>query len=316
MRNVILVVVLSAAAAPAQISFLDPAAKDLFANGAKVEVLAADLQFCEGPVWLTKEQALLFSDIPRNEWRRWTALDGVTTWKVSEGANGNTVDRQGRLLSCQHQARNVVRHEPDGKLTVLAAAFGDAPLNSPNDLVVRSDDSIWFTDPTYGLGKRKREQPGNYVYRIDGKTGALTVVQTEFAEPNGLCFSPDHTRLYLGDSGRKQRVGAFDVLADGTLSKAVFWLPDGSDGMRCDAQGNLYTTSMDGLHVWSKEGKPLALVELDQIPTNCAFGGPEGKDLFVTARTHLYRIAMRVSGAAMPAPAAAKAEAAGKDDKK
>ncbi len=315
MRDLILVVVFSTAAAPAQIELLDAAAKDLFAPDAKVEALASDLQFCEGPVWLAAEQALLFSDIPANEWRRWTAADGVKTWKASAAANGNTLDRQGRLLSCQHEARNVVRHEPDGKLTVLAATFADAPLNSPNDVVVRHDASIWFTDPTYGLGKRKREQPGNHVYRIDGKTGVLTVVQTEFAEPNGLCFSPDHARLYIADSGRKQRVGAFDVLADGTLSKPVFWLPGGSDGMRCDALGNLYTTSQDGVRVWSKDGKPLALIELDQIPTNCAFGGNDGTDLFVTARTHLYRIAMRVTGAPMPAPPAQQ-QAAGNDDKK
>ncbi len=304
MRTCLCVVVCLGAALPAQVSILDPAAKELFAEGAGVETLAADLQFCEGPVWLVEADALLFSDIPANRWLRWTAKDGTRTWKASAGANGNTLDREGRLLSCQHGARNLVRHEADGALTVLAAAFDGKPLNSPNDVVVRADGTIWFTDPTYGLGKRAREQPGNFVYRLDPAGGALTVVQREFDQPNGLCFSPDHKRLYVADSGKGQRIGAFDVRADGTLGEAAFWIAGGSDGMRCDAEGNLYTTQRDGVIVYSPAGKRLARIGLGQIPTNCAFGGPDGTDLFVTARTHLYRIPMRVQGAAMPPPPA------------
>ena len=285
------------------VQILVPAAEELFASNAKVETLATTLQFCEGPVWVPAMAALVFSDIPRNQWLRWTAAEGVGVWKASAGANGNLLDREGRLLSCQHGDRNVVRHEQDGKLTVLAATHAGKPLNSPNDLAVRFDGTIWFSDPTYGLGKRPKEQAGNFVYRLDPATDNLVAVLTEgFDQPNGLCFAPDHQRLYVADSGKGQRVGAFPVAADGSLGTPVFWLDGGSDGMRCDAQGNLYTTARDGVRVYSPAGELLAKVVLAQAPTNCAFGGPTGTDLFVTARQHLYRIPMRVQGAPWPAP--------------
>jgi gluconolactonase len=309
-------VILLAAALPAQFHFHAPAGRDLFADGAEVEVLAADRQFCEGPTWLASEQALLFSDIPKNQWLRWTAAGGVVVWKESAGANGNTLDQQGRLLSCQHGARNIVRHEAAGTLTVLAAAFADKPLNSPNDVAVRCDGTIWFTDPTYGLGRRQREQAGNHVYRLDPATAALVVVQRDFDQPNGLCFAPDHARLYIADSGRPQRIGAFPVQADGTLGAAAFWLEGGADGMRCDHVGNLYATCKGGLRVFSPAGVLLAEVDLAPTPTNCAFGGKDGTELFVTARTHLYRIAMRVRGAPMPAVAEVEEKERGKGKEK
>lgn len=296
---------------PAQVELLDPSAKDLLEADAKIETLSSDLQFCEGPVWLAAEQALVFSDIPAGKLLRWTAKDGVKEWQRSENSNGNTLDLEGRLLSCQHQARNVVRREADGKLTVLADRHDGKLLNSPNDVVVRTDGSIWFTDPTYGLGKRQREQPGSLVFRLDPTTQTLAVVQSDFSEPNGLCFSPDHQRLYIADSGRKQRIGAFPVQADGTLGKPDFWIEGGSDGMRCDRLGNLYTTCLEGVRVFSPAGKHLLTIALDEIPTNCAFGGEAGTDLFVTARKHLYRVPLRVAGAAMPpvAPATKQAPA-------
>lgn len=287
----------------AQVQILEPAAAALFAVDAKVETLSTKLQFCEGPVWLPTEGALVFSDIPANQWLRWTAADGVVAWKASAGANGNQLDREGRLLSCQHGEGNLVRHEADGKLTVLAALHDGKPLNSPNDLAVRVDGSIWFTDPGYGLGKRPQQQAGNFVYRLDPATGTLAaVLRRDFDQPNGICFSPDHQRLYVADSGKGQRVGAFPVAADGTLGKVEFWLDGGSDGMRCDAEGNLYTTARDGVRVYSSKGQLLAKVALAKAPTNCAFGGASGTDLFVTARQHLYRIPMRVHGAPWPAP--------------
>jgi gluconolactonase len=300
-------VAFSFALLPAQVELLDPAAKELIAAEAKIDTLSSDLQFCEGPVWLAKEQALVFSDIPAGKLLRWTAKDGVKEWQPSEQSNGNTLDREGRLLTCQHLARNVVRREADGKLTVLAERHDGKLLNSPNDVVVRHDGSIWFTDPTYGLGKRKREQPGSLVFRLDPQTNSLAVVQSDFHEPNGLCFSPDHQRLYIADSGRKQRVGAFPVQADGTLGKPDFWIEGGSDGMRCDRLGNLYTTCLEGVRVFSPAGKHLLTIALDEIPTNCAFGGEAGTDLFVTARKYLYRVPLRVTGAAMPTAPAVKA---------
>ena len=291
---------LGAGLLPAQIVLHEPSAAALVASDAVVEKLSGALQFTEGPCWLAKEQALVFSDIPAGKLLRWTAKDGVRDWQPAEQSNGNTLDLEGRLVTCQHAAHNVVRREADGKLTVLAHEFEGKPLNSPNDVVVRYDATLWFTDPSYGLGKRKQEQPGNYVYRLDPKQGVLTVVQRDFDQPNGLCFAPDHNRLYVADSGRKQRVGAFDVKADGSLGEPVFWLDGGSDGMRCDRLGNLYTTHRTGVRIYSPAGKHLATIGLAQAPTNCAFGGAEGTDLFVTARTDLYRVPLRVAGATVP----------------
>ncbi|MBM4062051.1 MAG: SMP-30/gluconolactonase/LRE family protein [Planctomycetes bacterium] len=289
---------------PAQVVLHEKSAAELIAADAVVEKLSGSLQFAEGPVWLGKEQSLVFSDIPAGKLLRWTAKDSVQDWQKAEQGNGNTLDLDGRLVTCQHGARDVVRREADGKLTVLADRFEGKALNSPNDVVVRHDGTVWFTDPTYGLGKRKQEQPGNFVYRLDPKQGALTVVQRDFHQPNGLCFSPDHGRLYVADSGRKQRVGAFDVKADGTLGEPAFWIEGGSDGMRCDRLGNLYTTHLAGVRIFSPAGKLLATIGLDQIPTNCAFGGADGTELLGTARTDLYRVRLRVAGAAVPPPPA------------
>ena len=285
----------------AQVVLHDKTASELIAADAVVEKLSGALKFAEGPVWREAEQALVFSDIPAGKLLRWTAKDGVQEWQASEQSNGNTIDREGRLISCQHAARNVVRREADGKVTVLADKFEGKLLNSPNDVAVRNDGTLWFTDPDYGLGKRAKEQPGNFVYRLDPKTGALAIVQRDFHEPNGLCFAPDHNRLYVADSGKKQRIGAFPVQADHTLGAPTFWIEGGSDGMRCDRLGNLYTTHSTGVRIFSPEGKSLATIQLDQDPTNCAFGGTDGKTLFVTARTDLYRVPLLVAGASMPA---------------
>jgi len=291
----------------AQIAIADAAGAELIAADATVETLCDKLQFCEGPVWIAADRARVFSDIPASKLMRWTAKEGVVEWQASEQANGNTLDLQGRLLSCQHAARNVVRREADGEITVLVDRHDGKRFNSPNDVAVRADGSIWFTDPSYGLGKRAPEQPGNFVYRFDPATKTTTVVQRDFHQPNGLCFSPDHGRLYIADSGDKQRVGAFVVQPDGTLSDPVFWLKGGSDGMRCDERGNLYITARTGVRIYSQEGKLLVDIGLGESPTNCAFGGEDGKTLFVTARKALYRISMQVAGAAIaPKPAQAR----------
>lgn len=291
---------------PAQVVHAVPAAAELVAADAVPEALATDRQFLEGPVWLPHERALVCSDIPAGKLLRWTAKDGVTEWKSVANANGNTLDRDGRLLTCQHGARNIVRHETDGGLTVLVAAFAGKALNSPNDLALRADGSLWFTDPSYGLGRRERGVDGNFVYRL-GTDGGLTVVQREFDMPNGICFAPDHRRLYVADSGKHQRIGAFEVRDDGSLGPALFWIPQGSDGMRCDQHGNLYTTSSRAVVVYDPAGKKLLSIGLDQAPTNLCFGGEDGRTLFVTARTHLVRIATKVTGAALPAAPVAPA---------
>lgn len=284
---------------PAQEVSAVPSAVELVPADARPEALATDRQFLEGPVWLPQERALVCSDIPAGKLLRWTAKDGLVEWKSVANANGNTLDRDGRLLTCQHGDRNIVRHEADGGLTVLVASFAGKALNSPNDLALRADGSLWFTDPSYGLGRRERGVAGNFVYRL-AADGQLTVVQREFDMPNGICFAPDHRRLYVADSGKPQRIGAFDVREDGSLGPAVFWIPQGSDGMRCDQHGNLYTTSKRAVVVFDPAGKKLLSIALGEEPTNLCFGGEDGRTLFVTARTHLYRITTRVAGAALP----------------
>ncbi len=300
---------LLAASLSAQVTIHDPAAKELVAADAVIEKLGSGMKFVEGPVWLAREQALVFSDIPRGKLLRWTATGGVQEWRDTEASNGNTLDLQGRIISCEHRARRVVRYEPDGALTVLAERHAGKLLNSPNDAAVRRDGTIWFTDPTYGLGKREKEQTGNFVYRLDPESGEVEIVQRDFDMPNGICFAPDHVRLYVADSGKKQRIGAFAVQHDGTLSKPLFWLDGGADGMRCDCRGNLYATARDGVRIYSPGGDHLATIRLPEVPANCSFGGADLETLFVTARTSLYRVSLQVAGAPIP-PAPRRASAA------
>ena len=301
-----------AAVLPAQVTYHADAGKELVSADAKIERLHTGMKFVEGPVWLPREAALVFSDIPRSKLLRWTEQHGVVDWRDSEASNGNTLDLAGHLLSAQHDGRNLVRwpsgdpngsqqdQQQDQSPMVLATACDGKKFHSPNDLAVRNDGTIWFTDPTYGLGKRKPEAEGNFVYRLDEATGKVTIVQRDFAMPNGICFSPDHGRIYIADSGSKQRVGAFQVAKDGTLSAPLFWLSGGSDGMRCDCRGNLYTTASDGVRIYSPAGVHLVTMRLPEVPANCEFGGADRSQLFVTARTSLYRIDLQVAGATVP----------------
>ncbi|MFN3241324.1 MAG: SMP-30/gluconolactonase/LRE family protein [Planctomycetota bacterium] len=286
-----------AAALPAQVTFHREAGRQLVPADAAIERLGTGMKFVEGPVWLPTEQALVFSDIPNARLMRWTAKAGCVVWRDSEQSNGNALDLQGRLLSAQHRGRNVVRWGKDGKAEVLTAACDGKAYNSPNDLAVRADGTIWFTDPTYGLRGREQHAAGNFVYRLDPASGAVAIVHRGFSMPNGICFAPDHQRLYIADSGSKQRVGAFPIRPDGSLGKAAFWLEGGADGMRCDRLGNLYTTARDGVRIYSPKGERLATIALPEKPSNCAFGGADGRQLFVTARTSLYRVTLRVRGA-------------------
>ncbi len=276
---------------------MDPSGEALVSKDAVVTMLGTGLKFVEGPVWIEKESKLVFSDIPASQLMQWTAAGGVAPLRPSQGANGNTLDGEGRLVTCQHAGRNVIRTEKDGTTTVLAEAFEGKKLSSPNDVTVAKDGTVWFTDPHYGLKKEdKKETEGNWVYRLDPASKKLTVVSREFDMPNGLAFSPNGKRLYIADSGKPQRVGAFDVKADGTLSPAVFWTEGGADGIRVDVKGNLYTTAGDGVRIYNPEGKQIALISLPEKPANCAFGGADFQTLFVTARTSLYSIPLKVAG--------------------
>jgi len=297
MKLTALLTLLAALPLYAQVKIEDPAAEALVATDAKVEKLAGDLKFTEGPVWLAEKKMLIFSDIPAAKLMQWTADKGVTEFRPSENANGNTLDNEGRLVTCQHTGRNVVRTEKDGKITVLVDSHDGKKLNSPNDVAVKRDGTVWFTDPPYGVPKdQKKEQEGNWVYRFDPETKKTAIVCKDFDMPNGIAFSPDEKRLYIADSGKGQRVGAFDVKADGTLSGAVWWAAGGSDGLRVDGKGNIYTTAGDGARIYNAEGKRIATITIPEHPANCAFGGEDFKTLFVTARTGLYSVKLKVGG--------------------
>ena len=275
--------------------------EDLVPADAKVEKLAGDFKFTEGPVWM-RGGFLVFSDIPVRELKRWSPADGkASVFRTPNPANGNILDREGRLITCGDAARNLTRTELDGTVTVLADKFEGKRFNSPNDVVVKSDSTIWFTDPPYGMPKdQQRELEKNNVFCLDPKSGALKVVTDDFVMPNGLCFSPDEKRLYIADSGKPKHVRVFEVKLDNTLiGGEVFCTIDrgAPDGMRCDEKGNLWSTAGDGIHVFAPDGKLIGKILVPETPANCCFGGEDGKTLFITARTGLYSVRTNVRGA-------------------
>ncbi len=273
------------------------------ASGAKLEKLATGMKFTEGPVWVASKAGgfLVFSDIPSNELKKWTAKDGLTTFrKPSFNANGNTVDRQGRLVSCEHSGRRVSRLEADGTLQTLVDRFGDKKFNSPNDAAVKSDGTIWFTDPDYGLGGKPHDYEGCFVFRFDPKAKALTVLAKDFDKPNGICLSPDEKKLYVADSGTPRHIRVFDVQRDGSVTGGmVFCQIDKGvpDGICCDADGRVWSSAGDGVHIFAADGKLIGKILVPESPANLCFGGKDGKTLFITARTALYAIPLLVKGA-------------------
>jgi len=286
----------AASAFAADFEVKDEAAfKKIFKKNARVTRLATDMQFVEGPVWMP-QGFLVFSDIPANELKRWDASGGLQTFrKPSNNTNGNTLDREGRLISAEHAGR-VSRTESTGKVTNLVETFEGKRLNSPNDAVVQSDGTIWFTDPDYGLGGRTKEQPGNYVYRFDPNSRNITAVVKDFDKPNGLCFSPDESRLYVADSGKPHHIRVFDVQPNGTLSNGrVFVVIDkgGPDGIRADEAGRIWSSSGDGAQIFSADGQLIARILLPESAANLTFGGKGGRTLFLTARKSLYAVETR-----------------------
>jgi gluconolactonase len=275
-----------------------PELSRLVSSEAKLEKLATGLKFVEGPVWMPSN-FLVFSDIPADELKRWG--DGtLTTFRApSHQSNGNTIDRQGRLVTCEHRGRRVTRTEYDGSITVLADSYEGKPLNSPNDVVVQSDGTIWFTDPPYGIPKgQKQEQERNNVFALDPQTKQLRAVVSDFDRPNGLCFSPDEKKLYIADSGKPRHIRVFDVTPDHQLTNGRLFatIDKGApDGIRCDREGNLFSSAGDGVHVFSPDGKLLGKIPVPETPANLCFGGADGHTLFITARTSLYAIPTRTS---------------------
>ena len=295
----------------------DPRFRALIHPNAQLKQLATGFEWTEGPVWFPAAQMLVFSDIPAHRMIRWTAETGCSIFREDSGySNGNSRDPQGRLVTCQHGARRVIRTEADGSHTILASHHGGKRLNSPNDVVVKSDGSIWFTDPTYGIlsdleGYRADpEQPGSYVYRIPPQGGEPVPVITSFTQPNGLCFSPDERLLYVAESGSSHDdqvppvIRVFDVGADGvTLSnQRDFALIDAGlpDGIRCDDKGNLWSSAADGIHVFAPDGALLGKFHIPEVVSNLCFGGPRGNRLFITGTTSLYMLAVNASAAGWP----------------
>ena len=262
----------------------------------KAVELGTGLKFTEGPVWIPAENRLVFSDIPNSVQMQWTAKDGVTKFQDVEATNGNLLDLDGNLISCQHQGRNVVAWNKDGSAKVLTDKFDGKKFNSPNDVAVRSDGSLWFTDPSYGLKGRPQEIEGKNVYRL-APDGSVTMVYDGMDMPNGIAFSPDEKRLYIACSGKVAKVRAFDVKADNTLSDMVFELDVRCDGMTIDTDGNIYTTAGGGIHVFDKTGAKLGVIPTPQHPANVCFGGKDYDTLYVTARTGLYSIKTKKTGA-------------------
>ncbi len=283
-----------------------PTTNDLVPAGANVEKLASGVKFIEGPIWIPGVDGgyLVFSDTPSDELKRWDSKSGLTTFRPrANKPNGNTLDREGQLLTCEHGARRLTRTEKDGSITILADNYQGKRLNSPNDVVVKSDGSVWFSDTTYGIEPKDVDLAGRWVFRLsaDGKT--LEPVVTDFDMPNGLCFSPDEKRLYIADSEKPHHIRVYDVSVDGKLSNSrVFAViePGVPDGMRCDERGNLWTSAGDGVHVFSPDGRLLLKIPVPETPANVCFGGEDGKMLFITARTSLYAIRVNVKGATRP----------------
>lgn len=278
---------------------------------AKIEKLATGMGFTEGPVWLPAENFLVFSDIPNSKLMKWSAETGLSVYRECEQANGNILDLEGRLISCQHAARNVVRWDSEGKAEVLIDRFESMRFNSPNDVAVRSDGTLWFTDPPWGL-RDQPELPGHWVFKLDPAKGVVEVVLRDLAMPNGINFSPDETRLYVADTGGNRRhpdpafhqtpagIHCYEITNDGTLGKKLFSIPHGSDGMAVDIAGNLYTTDRDLVLVYDADGKKVDEIRVPENPANVTFGGEDYRTLFITARTSLYSIRTKNSGAKPP----------------
>lgn len=293
----------------------DPRFIHLIIGSARLEELYTGCRWAEGPVWFNDANQLVWSDIPNERMLRWTPEGRVSLFRQpSNFANGHTRDRQGRLISCEHGTRRVTRTEIDGSITTLAERYRGKRLNSPNDVVVRSDGTIWFTDPTYGIlsdyeGYRAEpEQPSRNVYRLDPQTGELDAVVTDFNQPNGLAFSPDEKTLYVADSGAShddslpRHVRAFDVV-DGRLADGrVFATIDNGipDGIRTDMAGNLWSSAGDGVHCFAPDGQLIGKILVPQAVANLTFGGPRRNRLFITATTSLYSIYVAVAGAQVP----------------
>ena len=291
---------------PGRLAAKTEAFNALFPPDARVKRVATGFHFTEGPVWFHEERYLLFSDIPANKIYKVSADGKLSTFRHPSGhANGLTRDKAGRLIACEHSNRRVTRTEPDGTITVLADEYGGKQLNSPNDVVVKSDGSIYFTDPPYGINEALQEQPLQAVYRLSAD-GELTVVADDFDRPNGLAFSADETKMYIDDSSSRRHVRVFDVLADGLLANGRLFhdmrgdVPGSPDGMKVNKNGNLFNTGPGGVWVFDADGNHLGTIVTPEQPANCAWGDDDWRTLYITARSSVYKVRVTVPGVPVP----------------
>ena len=276
--------------------------QDIIDDSAKLEKVAGDFQFIEGPIW-HPDGFLLFSDIPANIIYKFASNQQVEVFRRPSGkANGNTLDKENRLLTAEHENRRVSRTEKDGQVIALADRYEGKRLNSPNDLVVKSDGSIYFTDPSYGVSKEQEELGFYGVYRL-APDGKLTLLVKDLVLPNGIAFSPDEQKLYVNNS-EAGYIAVFDVKPDGTVTNDRLFaadLKDASqggvpDGLKVDLEGNVYSTGPGGVWILSPDGKVLGKISVPETATNLAWGESDRKTLYITANTSLYRIRLKIAG--------------------
>lgn len=297
---------------------IEPTFRQYVLRNVHVEKIYGGCRWAEGPVYFGDGRCLLWSDIPNNRVMRWDETYGTVSVfrEPSFNSNGHTRDRQGRLISCEHSGRRVTRTEPDGRITILADRYQGKRLNSPNDVVVKSDGSVWFTDPTYGIlsdyeGEQADSEIGaNHVYRLIPDSGEISVVADDFDKPNGLAFSPDERMLYISDSGAShdpegaRDIRVFDLSAGGdTLSNGrVFATCDAGvfDGFRCDTDGNIWTSAGDGVHCYLPDGTLVGKIMIPEVVANLTFGGVKKNRLFICATTSLYAVYLNRRGAQWP----------------
>ena len=293
---------------------IEPEFQSCFVGHARVERLWTGARWSEGPAWFPAGRYLVWSDIPNNRLLRWDETDGTVSVfrSPSCNANGNTVDREGRLVSCEHLARRVTRTEHDGSITVIASHYRGMRLNSPNDVVVKSDGSIWFSDPSYGIlidyeGGRAESEIGQcHVYRWDPDSQEIEAVATDYMKPNGLAFSVDESHLFISDTGISHdengpaHIRCHKVNADGTLGKGHVFSECTNgvfDGFRLDSEGRIWSSAGDGVHCLNKDGKLIGKIRIPEIVANVCFGGPRLNRLFIAGTTSLYSAFLAVNGA-------------------
>jgi gluconolactonase len=281
--------------------------REVVGDSVAFEQVATGFLFTEGPLWHARDHYLLFSDMPGDHLRKWNAQDGVTTFRrPANQSNGLAWDRDGRLLTCEHTTSRLTRTEHDGRITVLASHYDGRELNSPNDVIVHSSGTIYFSDPTFGRAEfygnpRECDLPFRGVYAVQPDGSGLRLLADDFGQPNGLCFSADEKQLFINDT-EKQHIRVFDVRPDGTLAGGRVWAQttgEGAgapDGMKIDSRSNLYSCGPGGIHVFAPDAACLGVIQVPEYTANFAWGDSDYRSLYITASTSLYRIRTRVPG--------------------